>query len=74
MGIVPNTNVRIDKGDEASSSGDRSPALERGMTAPLDEHRIRQRAYVIWIEEGQPEGRELEHWLRARGELERQAA
>lgn len=30
-----------------------------------DEHRIRQRAYEIWVEEGRPEGREAEHWARA---------
>jgi len=29
------------------------------------EDRIRQRAYLIWLEEGQPEGREKEHWERA---------
>ena len=30
------------------------------------EQRIRERAYRIWIEEGQPHGRELEHWEQAR--------
>ena len=35
-----------------------------------DEHRIRKRAYAIWIEEGKPEGRAMDHWLRARWELE----
>lgn len=30
---------------------------------------IRLRAYEIWIREGQPEGRELEHWLQARREV-----
>jgi hypothetical protein len=29
------------------------------------EDRIRQQAYLIWIEEGRPEGRENEHWERA---------
>jgi len=43
-----------------------------GDTA-LDDQ-IRERAYVIWIEEGQPHGRDLEHWLRARDELLRSAA
>ena len=35
---------------------------------PLDEaeeRRVRERAYEIWEEEGCPEGRELDHWLRA---------
>ena len=30
--------------------------------------RIEQRAYRIWIEEGRPLGRDLEHWHRARAE------
>ncbi|GLK78325.1 DUF2934 domain-containing protein [Methylopila turkensis] len=30
---------------------------------------VRERAYQIWIEEGRPEGREHEHWERARQEL-----
>jgi hypothetical protein len=31
---------------------------------------IRERAYHIWVDEGQPHGRELDHWLRARWEVE----
>ncbi len=31
--------------------------------------RIRLRAYEIWIQAGQPEGRELEHWTQARREV-----
>lgn len=34
-----------------------------------DENMIRQRAHEIWVEEGMPEGREIEHWLRARRDL-----
>lgn len=34
-----------------------------------DTHRIRERAYQIWIREGQPEGRELENWHQAEREL-----
>jgi hypothetical protein len=34
------------------------------------EERIRQRAYQIWEEDGQPEGREHEHWERAVREIE----
>lgn len=29
------------------------------------EERIRERAYSLWIEQGQPEGRDLEHWMEA---------
>lgn len=31
---------------------------------------IRERAYLIWVDEGRPHGRELDHWLRAKWELE----
>jgi hypothetical protein len=34
------------------------------------ERRIRDRAYRIWIDEGQPDGRYLDHWLRAKREVE----
>ena len=50
----------------------RSPTrweLSAGEPKP-DEHRIRRRAHAIWIEEGRPEGKALDHWLRARWELE----
>lgn len=31
--------------------------------------KIRERAYQIWIDEGQPEGQERAHWERAAREL-----
>jgi Protein of unknown function (DUF2934) len=31
---------------------------------------IRQRSYLIWKQEGCPEGRNLDHWLRAKAEVE----
>jgi hypothetical protein len=33
---------------------------------------VRLRAYAIWIAEGQPEGRERQHWERARKEIRRE--
>jgi hypothetical protein len=33
------------------------------------EARIRERAYAIWLAEGQPEGRHEEHWHRAAQEI-----
>jgi len=41
---------------------------------PADELSIRARAYDIWVEEGQPHGRDVEHWLRARDELSQTTA
>lgn len=43
--------------------GDQVPGSE-----PRDEDEercVRERAYEIWAEEGCPEGRALDHWLRA---------
>lgn len=33
------------------------------------EARIRQRAYEIWQREGQPQGRDAEHWQQAEAEI-----
>jgi hypothetical protein len=33
------------------------------------EDRIRQRAYELWLQSGQPEGSEMEFWLRAEREI-----
>ncbi len=33
---------------------------------PISEDRIRERAYLLWIEEGQPQGKSAEHWEKAR--------
>jgi hypothetical protein len=30
---------------------------------------IRELAYKIWLEDGCPHGRDLDHWLRAEGEV-----
>jgi hypothetical protein len=30
-----------------------------------DEHAIRRRAYFIWVREGRPHGRAIDHWLSA---------
>ena len=37
---------------------------------PLATERIRQRAHEIWEQEGRPEGRQDEHWVRARREIQ----
>jgi Protein of unknown function (DUF2934) len=37
------------------------------------EDEVRERAHVIWLAEGKPEGREVDHWMQARRELERAA-
>ena len=40
----------------------------------ITEEQIRNRAYQIWEREGQPHGRNLEHWLQAHWELMNEAA
>jgi hypothetical protein len=36
----------------------------------VSEEAVRSRSHEIWLKEGRPEGRALEHWLRAEAELE----
>jgi hypothetical protein len=55
---------------KADAKGEEAPAIDAAAAKPLDEHRIRERAYEIWVEEGKPEGRHIDHWQRARWELE----
>lgn len=43
--------------------------LQRGSKPPQAE-RIRQRAHELWEQEGRPQGRQDEHWARARGEIQ----
>jgi hypothetical protein len=33
------------------------------------EQAIRERAYAIWEEEGRPDRKDLDHWLRAEAEI-----
>ncbi len=38
------------------------------MTDQREQH-IRDRAHQKWLEDGQPDGRDLDHWLKAETEL-----
>lgn len=38
------------------------------------EHKIRERAYEIWEEQGRPEQRATEHWLQAQTEVQTERA
>jgi hypothetical protein len=33
------------------------------------EKRVRERAYQIWLDEGQPQGRDKEHWRQAEAQV-----
>src|SRR3569833_2335312 len=65
-----------------SNAGNRPPvrafsrfvnAGEERMGETDDERSVRDRAYFLWLEEGQPEGRALNHWQRAAGEMHAEA-
>jgi hypothetical protein len=45
----------------------KSTRPEKAMT--VSEHEVRDAAYYLWEEEGRPEGRALDHWLRVSGRL-----
>ena len=71
MAKTPITKGNTSKKKAPAASSDRSPAIK--FAGRPDEHRIRERAYGIWIEEGRPHGRDLAHWQRAHQELQREA-
>ena len=62
------------KKPSSEASGRPADTGLRGETSghDLNDDHIRERAYLIWVDEGRPEGRELDHWLRAKWELERE--
>jgi hypothetical protein len=43
-------------------------AISSGGGQPR-EQAIRERAYQIWEAEGRPDGKDLDHWLRAEAEV-----
>ena len=67
----PSSKAKSSKKAASAAAAGHSPAIE--IVARLDEDRIRERAYGIWIEEGRPHGRELAHWQRAHHEIQREA-
>jgi hypothetical protein len=54
-------------------NGQRPTALEMDGGRRMDktelERRISERAFQIWIDEGQPNGRSKEHWEQAKAEV-----
>jgi hypothetical protein len=47
------------------------PAGDAG-SKDVSEDQIRERAYLIWVDEGKPDARDLDHWLRAKWALEQE--
>jgi hypothetical protein len=44
-------------------------AISSGEGQSMREQAIRERAYAIWEQEGRPDGKDLDHWLRAEAEI-----
>ncbi len=51
--------------NQNSSTNPSTSAAQHGLTAEA----ISRRAYELWEQEGRPENRDLEHWLRAEQDL-----
>jgi hypothetical protein len=51
---------------------ERSPGAASAR-APVDDDRVRRRAYEIWEREGRPDGHDQEYWHRARRDIENEA-
>jgi hypothetical protein len=70
---------KIDEASEQSMDASDPPSYSHGtvgagqdrLSTDEDEdsdieHRIRRRAHQLWLDEGCPDGRASEHWLRAK--------
>ena len=50
----------------ALSTAETTFPKDQTMAQPqIDESQIRETAYLIWLDEGQPEGQDQAHWLKA---------
>jgi Protein of unknown function (DUF2934) len=68
----PRSETNLSK-KTAKLSDDVVRVVEEGpIEIEIDEDHIRARAHSIWISEGRPHGRHVEHWMRARLELEQE--
>ena len=61
----------IDGFSNQEGAGPSPPSLsgESIVTDRVAREEIQHRAYAIWMSEGQPPDRGLEHWLRAESEV-----
>ena len=58
------------KSSKAAAGREVAPPEEKRVPTEAE---VRERAHQIWLADGMPEGREVDHWMRARRELEREA-
>jgi hypothetical protein len=58
---------------KAGTTSLRDVEAEDAITRAPTEEEVAKRAHEIWLADGMPVGREVDHWMRARRELEREA-
>ena len=51
----------------------RKVLVEEGKMTADPQQAIRERAYALWEQDGRPDGKALEYWLRAEAEMSRSA-
>ena len=65
---ITETRTPPPMGARASTNTQISPPPSPQPSA-AQRDRVAARAYAIWLEAGQPEGRDMEHWLEAERQL-----
>jgi hypothetical protein len=65
---VTRKTARRDVAGKTAEAADVSPRTGAVVVAP-SEADVARRAYEIYLEEGRPDGRQIDHWLRAESEL-----
>lgn len=66
----PSTNAYEDPAAQTMEQAAPLPVEEPSEPVADRDEKVRIRAYEIWEEEGQPEGRETAHWFRAQAEID----
>ena len=62
----PTSTVNVKKARRTVAAKRSRPATPPMLLTETD---VARRAYLIYLEEGCPQGRHVEHWLRAESEL-----
>jgi hypothetical protein len=60
------TTTKVNRKSGRAVAGKRSAPSTPIVSSDAD---VARRAYLIYLEEGSPQGRHLDHWLRAETEL-----
>jgi hypothetical protein len=60
------TSVKVTRNSRRTVAGKQARSAPPAVLTDTD---VARRAYLIYLEEGCPQGRHLDHWLRAESEL-----